>query len=69
MPQDKLSPRQDILRYGEQNFFISPFVIKKRGKKKISHILTLSLKMYVQFNFLQLEPIPQTQIIAGNNVA
>ena len=35
MPQDKLSPRQDVLRYGEQNFFISPFVIKKGAKRKL----------------------------------
>ena len=68
MPQDKLSPRQDVLRYGEQNFLISPFVIKKGANRKLV-ILTLPRKMYVQFNFLQLEPIPQTQIIAGNNVA
>ena len=61
MPQDKL-----VLRYGEQNFFISPFVIKKEAK---SHILTLPRKIYAQFNCLQFEPIPQTQIIAGNNVA
>ena len=35
MPQDKLSPRQDVLRYGEQNFLISPFVIKKGAKRKL----------------------------------
>ena len=55
MPQDKLSPWQDVLRYGEQNFY-KPLVDLKRGKKKISHILTLPQKMYVQFNFCSLSP-------------
>ena len=45
MPQDKLSPWQDVLGHGEQTF-LSPFVIKKGAKRKI-HILTLPQKMYI----------------------